>query len=79
MSGTAPPSAPHTKATRPKPDRPEVPRLALSPEEVAEAIGMGVTRTREIIRAGKIKSVRIGRRVLVTPDAIRAFLANQGG
>lgn len=51
-------------------------RLAYRPREVAKIIGMGLTRTRDLIADGRISSIRIGKCVLVTEDAIRAFLAN---
>jgi excisionase family DNA binding protein len=50
-------------------------RLAYRPREVAKIIGIGITRTRDLIAEGRIASVRIGKCVLVTEDAIRAFLA----
>lgn len=50
-------------------------RLAYRPREVAKIIGIGITRTRELIADGRIASIRIGKCVLVTEDAIRAFLA----
>lgn len=50
-------------------------RLAYRPREVAKIIGIGITRTRDLIADGRIASVRIGKCVLVTEDAIRAFLA----
>lgn len=50
-------------------------RLAYRPREVAKIIGIGLTRTRDLIADGRIASIRIGKCVLVTEDAIRAFLA----
>jgi len=50
-------------------------RLAYRPREVAGIIGIGLTRTRDLIAQGRIASIRIGKCVLVTEDAIRAFLA----
>jgi excisionase family DNA binding protein len=50
-------------------------RLAYRPREVAKIIGIGLTRTRDLIAQGRIASIRIGKCVLVTEDAIRAFLA----
>jgi excisionase family DNA binding protein len=51
-------------------------RLAYRPGEVAKALGIGITRTRQYISEGRIQSVRIGKCILVTEDAIRVFLAD---
>lgn len=53
----------------------DLPRLSYRPREVAKIIGIGLTRTRGYIDSGAIASVRIGKCVLVTEEAIRAFLA----
>jgi hypothetical protein len=53
-------------------------KLGYRPHEVAKAIGIGLTRTRQIIASGAIASVRIGKCIIVTEDAIRAFLAKGG-
>jgi len=50
-------------------------KIGYRPHEVAKAIGIGITRTRQYIASGAIASVRIGKCVVVTEDAIRAFLA----
>ncbi len=69
--------APERKHKRSAPIRADGPRLGYRPAEVARLIGIGTTRTRELIRTGKIKSVRIGRSIVVTEESIRAFLASQ--
>lgn len=51
-------------------------KIGYRPHEVAKAIGIGLTRTRHYIKSGAIASVRIGKCVIVTEDAIRAFLAS---
>ena len=51
------------------------PRAAYRPAEVARMLGIGATRTRQYIASGAIASVRIGKCVLVTPEAVTAFLA----
>jgi excisionase family DNA binding protein len=50
-------------------------KVAYRPSEVAKALGMGITRIRQHIASGAIASVRIGKCVLVTEEAMRAFLA----
>ena len=51
-------------------------KLAYRPGEVAKALGIGITRTRQYISEGHLTSVRIGRCILVTEEAIRAFLSD---
>ena len=50
-------------------------KVGYRPSEVAIALGIGITRTRQYIASGRIASVRIGKCIIVTEDAIRAFLA----
>lgn len=50
-------------------------KVGYRPSEVAVALGIGITRTRQFIASGRIASVRIGKCIIVTEDAIRAFLA----
>ena len=42
--------------------------------ETADQIGMGITKTRELIGNGSIKSVRVGRSVKVPAHAIADFV-----
>jgi excisionase family DNA binding protein len=53
----------------------DVPRLALSPEEAALATGIGRTKMYELLASQRIKSIRVGRRLVVPMVAIEAFLA----
>jgi excisionase family DNA binding protein len=62
-----PPASPHHSAS-------ESPRLALTPEEAAEAIGVGRTTIYELLAGGKIASIRVGRRRVVPVRSIEAFL-----
>jgi excisionase family DNA binding protein len=48
--------------------------LALSVAEAAEALGLGETLTRELIARGALPAVRVGKRVLVPADKLRAYL-----
>lgn len=56
-----------------------VERYAYKVKDAAAAIGLGLTTTRALVKSGALKSVRVGRRVLVTTEAIREFLANHAG
>ena len=51
-------------------------KVAYRPGEVAKALGIGITRTRQYIAEGRIKSVRVGKCILVTEEAMRAFLSD---
>ena len=52
-------------------------RLALHVIEVARVLGLGVTKTRELVTAGEIRSVRVGRRILIPVSALEQFLEEQ--
>ena len=49
------------------------PERLFSIEETARVLGMGRTRLRAEIRAGRLKSLHAGRRHLVALSAIRAY------
>lgn len=50
-------------------------RFGLRIREAAEALGLGMTNTRKLVASGALPSVRIGKRIIITPESIRAFLA----
>ncbi|HHV63232.1 MAG TPA: helix-turn-helix domain-containing protein [Firmicutes bacterium] len=57
----------------------ELKPLAYSPEELVQVLGLGRTKIYEAIRAGKLKAVRIGRRIVIPIEAVEEFLrASQG-
>src|SRR5438094_6138303 len=49
-------------------------RLALSVADVAAATSTSVQFVRAQIRLGKLKALKVGRRILVTPDSARQWL-----
>lgn len=49
-------------------------KLAYRPKELAEALSIGLTFARELIAKGEIKSVKIGRAVLVPRSEVERFL-----
>jgi excisionase family DNA binding protein len=53
-----------------------VPRLALSVEESAEAIGISASMLWQSIRAGTIPTVRVGKRVLIRVVDLEDWLAS---
>lgn len=53
----------------------ENPRLAYSIKEAAHLAGLGERKFHQLTLNGAVDVVRIGKRRLITPDAIAAFLA----
>ena len=49
-------------------------RLALGVKEAAEAVGLSHWTIRKFIREGKLRSVRLGKRVLVEPGELQALI-----
>ena len=49
------------------------PRMMLTPEQAAEALGIGRTTIFALIKSGEIESIRIGRLRRVPADAIKAY------
>jgi excisionase family DNA binding protein len=49
-------------------------RLAHSIEEAADCLGVGRSVLCELIRDGRVKSVKIGRRRLIPDEALRSYL-----
>ena len=52
----------------------EAGRLLLRPEEVAQALGVGRTTVFELIRAGELRSVKIGKSRRIPTDAVREYV-----
>lgn len=53
---------------------PPLPPKALSIAAAAEAISVSPTTIRRLIRSGELRSIRLGDRVLIRPDALDALL-----
>ena len=51
------------------------PRLAFSPDETAELLGISPELVFDLIRTGQLKSIKAGRRRLISRANIDAFLA----
>lgn len=49
-------------------------KMAFSIDEAAEALGLSSSAVKEVIYAGQIKIVRVGRRVLIPRWALTEFL-----
>ena len=50
-----------------------VDKLFLNVSETAQALGLGETLTKQLIREGRLRSVLIGRRRLVHVEQLRRF------
>ena len=55
--------------------RPEPPALTYSIDQLSRAANLSRAEIYNHINAGRLKTLKVGRRRLVTPDAARAFLA----
>ena len=53
---------------------PAVVRKALSVEMVAEQLGISRSMVFKLIRLGKLRSVKVGTRTLLTPAAVDEFI-----
>ena len=54
--------------------RPAIERLAVSPSEAARLAGIGRTTLYEAIGSGALRSLKIGKRRLITVEALREWL-----
>jgi excisionase family DNA binding protein len=51
------------------------PPLCLRVEDAARALGIGRSTVYDLIRSGRLRSIKIGRRRLVPRDAVEALIA----
>ena len=57
----------------------EAVRRAISVEEAAIQLGIGRSLAYELVRGGRLRSVRAGNRILVPSSALEEFLAGRPG
>ena len=50
-------------------------KMAYSASEAAEAVGISERHIRNLINSGQIRTVRLGRRVLIPREALHELLA----
>ena len=71
------------RTTRPDPETQRepspIPALSLSVEGAAKALGLGRTFVFQLIKEGRLKAVKIGRRTLIPVAECEAFLSRLGG
>jgi excisionase family DNA binding protein len=53
-----------------------LPTLAYSIEDAAKASGVGRTKLFELIKDGKLRARKVGRRTLITADDLKQMLDN---
>ena len=51
--------------------------MLLSVQEVGKQLGLGRDRAYELIRSGRIRSVRVGARLLVPRQELEAWIARE--
>lgn len=56
---------------------PRAPDRLLSIEEAADALGIGRTAAYNELQAGRLRSLKVGRRRLVSASAIAAYIAER--
>jgi excisionase family DNA binding protein len=66
---------PPSRQAEPGADHPGVERLAYSPEEAAEALGISRHLVYDLLRRGQLQSRKAGNRRLIGLRQIEAFLA----
>lgn len=52
-------------------------KILLTPQEAAEALGIGRTKTYQLIGSGTLPVIRIGRSVRIPVDGLRKWLEAQ--
>ena len=53
--------------------------LVLGVPEVAKILRIGIGRCYELVRCGRLRSIKIGKRILIPRNAIFEFLGMTGG
>jgi len=66
---------PKNRIPEPTPLTPAVKALALSVKEAAAALGIGRTMVFYLMRDGRLKPIKIGKRTLIPVKEIEAFIA----
>lgn len=66
-------TTPPNRQARRHPDSPGA--LLVSDAEAARRLGLGKTKTRQLITNGELRSCRVGRRLLIPVAAIEEFVA----
>jgi excisionase family DNA binding protein len=57
-------------------DTQRLPKLAYSIHEFAQAVGIGRTQVFQEIKTGRLRAAKVGRRTIITAEAMTAWLAS---
>ncbi len=52
-------------------------KMALSPEETAQVLGLHVNSVRALIHNGKLPAIKLGRKFLISRQELQKWLAGQ--
>lgn len=66
------------QALMPQPPVPLNEKLALSIDDVVRATGLSRRKVSELIYTGELPARRVGRRILLSPDAVKQALFGNG-
>ncbi|MBI1949353.1 MAG: helix-turn-helix domain-containing protein [Deltaproteobacteria bacterium] len=50
-------------------------KMGFRPREVAQALGLGITLVRSLIARGELRSIKLGRAVIVPRSEVERFIA----
>jgi excisionase family DNA binding protein len=54
-------------------------RLAFSSKEFGQAVNLSDERVRYLLRSGRLRHVRVGRRILISREEVNRFLNGEQG
>ena len=55
---------------------PDSAKLTYKPEEASPLLGIGRNTLYALLRSGRLKSIRLGRKIIIPASAINEFLSN---
>lgn len=53
---------------------PELRRKTMTVQEAAGVLGLGLCKAYQLVRSGELKSMRIGRKILIRPETLEAYM-----
>lgn len=59
------------------PQKHESAKLTYKPEEASPLLGIGRNTVYELLRSGRLRSIRIGRKIIIPASAINEFLSKK--
>ena len=49
-------------------------KILMRPRETAEALGIGLSKTYQLLATGELPSIRVGRNIRIPVDALKAWI-----